>query len=147
MKMASYLYDVSFWVVVNLFLAIAVIGLVLIKYSMERSAVRVEKVEKKPSLVEYLDLFEKLAQQGDFSKAVSETFARLFKKLCELNGFDPRFSTPMEVIEGGKLPEHIRQALTEMYAVYEPVRYGLKQPSNQEMEVFRRTLSKLLESV
>ncbi|MEM4352171.1 MAG: hypothetical protein QXV68_00960 [Candidatus Caldarchaeum sp.] len=145
--MASYLYDVSFWVVVNLFLAIAVIGLVLIKYSMERSAVRVERVEKKPSLVEYVERFEELAQQGDFSKAVSETFASLFKKVCEMNGVDPRFSTAMEVIEGGKLPEHIRQALTEMYAVYEPVRYGLKQPNNDEIEVFRRSLAKLLESV
>ncbi|MEM1942531.1 MAG: hypothetical protein QXO30_02125 [Candidatus Caldarchaeum sp.] len=145
--MASYLYDVSFWVVVNLFLAIAVIGLVLIKYSMERSAVRVERVEKKPSLVEYVERFEELVQQGDFSKAVSETFASLFKKVCEMNGVDPRFSTAMEVIEGGKLPEHIRQALTEMYAVYEPVRYGLKQPNNDEIEVFRRSLAKLLESV
>ncbi|MCS7137008.1 MAG: hypothetical protein RMK31_00740 [Candidatus Caldarchaeum sp.] len=143
--MASFLYEVSFWLVINLFLTAAVIGLVLIRYSMQRSSVRAENVRKGPDFSEEMMLFERLVEQGEKPKAVLEAFKRCFRKVVDTVGIDPRFLTPREVLESGKLPKPLEQALSEIYRIYEPVRFGLRHPSDDEIEVCRISLAKLAE--
>ncbi|MEM1946558.1 MAG: hypothetical protein QW614_02205 [Candidatus Caldarchaeum sp.] len=141
--MVSYLYDVSFWLVVNLFLTAAVVGLVLIRYSMTRGASRGEQKATGPDFRTELTLFQKLVEQGKTSDAVTQTFTQCFRKVCGVMGVDGRALTARELLGSGRLSKNIAVFLSEMYDVYEPVRYGLIPPTTENLERFRRSLEKL----
>ncbi|MEM4281142.1 MAG: hypothetical protein QW470_07615 [Candidatus Caldarchaeum sp.] len=141
--MDPYLYDVSFWLAVNLFLTAAVVGLVLIRYSMTRTASRVEQKATGPDFRNEITLFQKLIEQGNASDAVTQTFVQCFRKICSITGVDGKNLTVKEFLESGRLPKNVEAFVSEMYAVYEPVRYGLVPPSSEELERFRSSLEKL----
>jgi uncharacterized membrane protein len=77
--MESVLYNVSFWLIVNVFLAAAVVGLILIRYSLTRSTpktdeARAEGMDFSPEL----ETFPKTCQQGGVRGGCFTNFRRLF---------------------------------------------------------------------
>ncbi len=141
--MNSYLYDVSFWIAVNIFLAAVVTSLVLIRYSMMRSTITAEKKNNGQDFSQEIMLFNKMVEQGDVTAAVVQTFITCFRKICEIAGVMSKTTTPKELLESGKLPKRVEQILSEMYSIYEPVRYGLVTPNAEELERFQRNLERL----
>ena len=142
--MESLLYNVSFWLVLNLFLAAAVVGLILVRYSLTRNTPKPNVPQ--PEGVEFsseLTMFQKLSSMGQYAEAVSQTFAACFVKLCSFYGVEYKAITPKELLKTGRLPTHVGEAVKALYEVYEPVRFGRLNPTPEMLAKFGEYLERL----
>jgi len=142
--MESILYNVSFWLIVNLFLAAAVVGLILIRYSLTRSTPKTD--ESKDVGMDFsteVEAFQKLVSRGEYAEAVSQTFAACFVKLCSFYGVEGRSVTPRELLDSGRLTPYVAEVFGGLYEVYEPVRFARLNPTPEMLARFRECLEKL----
>jgi len=142
--MESVLYNVSFWLIVNVFLAAAVVGLILIRYSLTRSTPKTDEARAKGmDFSPELETFQKLVSRGEYAEAVSQTFATCFVKLCSFYGVEGRSVTPRELLDGGRLTPYVGEIFGALYEVYEPVRFARLNPTPEMLSRFRECLEKL----
>uniref|UniRef100_A0A7C5U5L4 DUF4129 domain-containing protein n=1 Tax=Caldiarchaeum subterraneum TaxID=311458 RepID=A0A7C5U5L4_CALS0 len=143
--MESIIYDVSFWLVVNFLLIVAVLGLVLIRQQLTKPVAHAAAVIQQKKLDEELALYKSMIDEGNGKEAVKTVFRSVWKKICRLYAVDERGLTVVEVMSSGKLPEKIREKILLLYRIYEPVKFGDVEPSREQLMVFDKTLEQLSE--
>ncbi|MCS6783714.1 MAG: hypothetical protein NZ921_01800 [Candidatus Caldarchaeum sp.] len=142
--MESLLYDVSFWLVLNFFLIVAVVGLVLIRQSIAKPQSKPTTATGTKMLEEEKILYDSLVKQGKGKEAVETVFPMVYRKICEYAGVSIRGLTVKELLRMGKLSPSVTALLQRLYDVYEPTKFADIQPSDQMVSVFGETLEKLV---
>ncbi|MCS7109920.1 MAG: hypothetical protein NZ956_00430 [Candidatus Caldarchaeum sp.] len=142
--MESLLYDVSFWLVLNFFLIVAVVGLVLIRQSMTKPQSKPTTETETKMLEEEKILYNSLVKQGKGKEAVETVFPMVYRKICEHAGVSTKGLTVKELLRTGKLSPNVTALLQGLYNVYEPTKFADTMPSDQMVSVFGETLEKLV---
>ena len=91
-------------------------------------------------------MFDQLLRAGGEAQAVTETFKKILDDLDQLIQLDlPESLTSLEALAkiGARLPEAMRRRLIELYKIYEPIRFGGINPSEGEIEGFRKRIIEL----
>jgi len=145
--MTAYLYDVTFWVAVNAVLTAAVIGLVLIRYTMTRATSKPQEKTPTIDLTDEIQYLKDNLEKGDYRTAVTKTFSQTYRRVCGFYGVETKTSTVLETLSDEKIPENVMSVLLKMYELYEPVKYGLAEPSKTNVEEFLRLTERLAAEV
>ena len=132
-------------ILIDAALAAAIILLLirLVRYVRGRRARREIEV-KKP--IRWSVMFDQLLREDGEAQAVTETFKKILDDLDQLIQLDlPESLTSLEALAkiGARLPEAMRRRLIELYKIYEPIRFGGINPSEEEVEGFRKRIIEL----
>ena len=132
-------------ILIDTALAAAIILLLirLVRYVRGRRA-RWE-IEAKKS-IRWSVMFDQLLREDGEAQAVTETFKKILDDLDQLIQLDlPESLTSLEALAkiGARLPEAMRRRLIELYKIYEPIRFGGINPSEGEVEGFRKRIIEL----
>ncbi|MEM2231800.1 MAG: hypothetical protein QXS96_06355 [Candidatus Caldarchaeum sp.] len=141
--MESLLYNVSFWLMLNIFLVAAIVGLVLVNQSKTRNKHRPNASQQIINLKDEEDLLTQLLQKGEKREAVIKVFPQVFRKICKAANVETRGYTVREVLGSGRIPQTYAAYLSKMYEVFEPVRYGGMEPTEEKLALFVEVLHKL----
>lgn len=141
--MESIIYDVSFWLVVNFLLIVAVLGLVLIRQQMAKPAAQPAVEIQHKKLDEEIATYNSMTAEGRGKEAVKTVFRTVLKKLYRHYGVNERGLTVVEAINSERLPEKISNKLLMLYQIYEPVKFGDVEPTDEQLAVFGKTLAQL----
>ncbi|MEM4495313.1 MAG: hypothetical protein QXE96_05910, partial [Candidatus Caldarchaeum sp.] len=74
-----------------------------------------------------------------------KVFPQVLKKICNTVNVDTGRYTAREVLNSGRIPHNYATYLQRMYEVFEPVRYGGKEPTSEKLTQFEESLRKLVE--
>nr|BAJ49221.1 hypothetical protein HGMM_F32B02C16 [Candidatus Caldarchaeum subterraneum] len=143
--MESLLYNVSFWLMLNIFLVAAIVSLVLVNQSRSKNKQPPNSSQQIITLKEEEELFKQLLQKGEKRDAVVKVFPQVFKKICKTANVETRGYTFREVLNSGRIPQTYAAYLSSMYEVFEPVRYGEMKPTEETLAKFEESLHRLSE--
>ncbi|RLG07294.1 MAG: hypothetical protein DRN68_05600 [Thaumarchaeota archaeon] len=135
--------DVIMWILVDAILAVIIISLIsrLLRLAKRR---RVGKTSER--VVGWTTIFDQLLKRSDGSTAVKKTFKIILNDLERLTGLRlPRSLTAMEVVNKlcTRFPDEIGERLIKLYEIYEPVRFGGRNPDRGDVWEFRSNLNEL----
>jgi hypothetical protein len=138
---ASIIYETGFWLAINIILAIVIIGLVYKQYASARShSTTPDNVAgSTPDLGDIIERFRTMVSQGRGGEAIVSSYRDLLNRLIMDRA--PAYLTFNEILESGfKLSSEILAHLRNMYKVYEPTRFGDYNPSQQELDMFLKSI-------
>jgi len=136
-------YDTVMWILTDVILAAIIISLTL---RLLRLIKRREVNKASEEVVRWTAAFDQLLKENDDSTAVKETFKILLSDLERLAKLKlSKNLTSMEVVDKlcAKFPDRISERLIELYEIYEPIRFGGRSPSREDIWRFRSKLDEL----
>lgn len=141
-SLSSIIFNPNFWIIVNVILFFAIIGLIYRHYKMNR--VETTKVENKQliSLDNEINQAHRLVEENRRAEAIVTAFNNVLKVL----GAEKHPSkTYRELLSENvlNLDKYSLNLLHEMYGIYERVKFGGSAPSDEDLERFLKNLQLL----
>ncbi|MEM3096950.1 MAG: hypothetical protein QXV62_08155 [Nitrososphaerota archaeon] len=139
---ASIIYETNFWLAINIILVIVIIGLVYRQYTSMRQNARAVRMETRPDLGvdSVVEKFRQLLAEGRIGDGIIESYKLLFERLAGKDMM-PHL-TYREILDRrtinltGEILVHLKQ----MYEVYERVRFGGHSPTQEEADMYLKSL-------
>ena len=141
--------ETAFWITIDVSLAFLTIY-ILTRYIKLKRQVREAKNRTISNLVDFADKFQKYVLNLGGREAVITIFNELIVSLTMSNHINiSRNLTNKEVLTilSNNLPKDTSRILYEMYNLYELVRFGGHNPSEEEIEQFYERLELLSKTV
>jgi len=138
---SSIIYETEFWLIINIILAAMIIGLVYKQYASTKKQNAVREVESgsRYDLEDVIDRFKSLVSQSKGGEAIVTSYRELFIKVA--GDQTPSHLTFSEMLDSSiKLSPDVLEHLRIMYKIYEKVRFGGHQPSQQEFDTFLKSM-------
>ena len=140
-NLLSLFLNTNFWLVLNVILLGAIIGLVYYRYLHERR-VRVVSAQRRPERggVKYVvERFNALLDRGA-KEAILVSFNSL---MAELGAEQHPDKTYREFIQSLGTVSGVSSSLTAMYGVYERLRFSDSEPTYSDLVLFKENLYKI----